>query len=91
MVIMPSNVYLITSFQQICKLKQSDIVVVGIGSVLYKYYRAIKLICNRVIHGFESVCLLRLSFKKRHTVSDSWTTRLQINLIALYFFFIGPT
>jgi hypothetical protein len=37
MVIMPSNVYLITSFQQICKLKQSDIVVVGIGSVLYKY------------------------------------------------------
>jgi hypothetical protein len=23
-------------------------------------YRAIKLICNRVIHGFESVCLLRL-------------------------------
>jgi hypothetical protein len=23
-------------------------------------YRGIKLICNRVIHGFESVCLLRL-------------------------------
>jgi hypothetical protein len=22
-------------------------------------YRAIKLICNRIIHGFESVCLLR--------------------------------
>jgi hypothetical protein len=60
MVIMPSNVYLITSFQQICKLKQSDIVVVGIGSVLYKYYGAIKLICKRGIHGFESVCLLRL-------------------------------
>jgi hypothetical protein len=27
----------------------------------YEYiYRAIKLICDRVIHGFESVCLLRL-------------------------------
>jgi hypothetical protein len=22
-------------------------------------YRAIRLICNRIIHGFESVCLLR--------------------------------
>jgi hypothetical protein len=62
-------------------------------------YRAIKLICNGVIHGFESVCLLRVicrdltyvsscdywsvEFKYRHTISDSWITRLQINLIAL--------
>jgi hypothetical protein len=40
-----------------------------------------------------SFCIstFQLSFKKRHTVSDSWITRLQINLIALYFFFIGPT
>jgi hypothetical protein len=50
-------------------------------------YRVIKLICIRVIHGFESVCLLRLicrdltcvsrcdywsvEFKYRHTISDS--------------------
>jgi hypothetical protein len=63
-------------------------------------YRAIKLICNRVINEFDSVCLLRLicrdltcvsrcdywsvEFKKRHTISDSCITPLQINLIALY-------
>jgi hypothetical protein len=33
-------------------------------SIMYNFinvmYRAIKLICNRVIYGFESVCLLRL-------------------------------
>jgi hypothetical protein len=62
-------------------------------------HRAVKLICNRVIHGFEFVCLLRLicrdltcvsrfvyrsvEFKKRHTIPDSWITRLHINLIAV--------
>jgi hypothetical protein len=27
---------------------------------------------------------LRFLFKERHTISDSWITRLQINLIARY-------
>jgi hypothetical protein len=32
----------------------------GIRENVLAIYRAIKLICNRVIHGFESICLLRL-------------------------------
>jgi hypothetical protein len=33
----------------------------GGGGIRNVYlYPAMKLICNRIIHGFESVCLLRL-------------------------------
>jgi hypothetical protein len=57
-------------------------------------YRAIKLICNRVIPGFESVCLLQLICRDLTCVSSYvywWSSsndirfRIngQINLIAL--------
>jgi hypothetical protein len=61
-------------------------------------YGPIKLICNRVHHGFESVRLLRLICRDLTCVSrcDYWSVEfsndigfrihgLQINLIDLYF------
>jgi hypothetical protein len=60
-------------------------------------YRAIKLICNRVIHESEIVCRslnkkrslkhrldLGISIEKTHGFKSIWMTRLQINLIARY-------
>jgi hypothetical protein len=63
-------------------------------------YRAIKLICNRVTHESEIVCRylnftlqkaqletqVRCINRKRHTDSNPWMTRLQINLIARYMY-----